>query len=264
MIGFIGCGKMARAIIGSMTEGKGVSPNEILVFDVKERALDAVGKDFKVGLAKSNKQLVEDSDIIFLAVKPQNLVEVFKEVRDFVSKEKLFVSIAAGISTEELQRGLPKARIVRVMPNLACSVKESMACYTLAKTATPMDQQFVEAVFSRAGKVLEVEEKKMDAVTVLSGSGPGFIALFLDALSSAAIAQGLSEEEAGVLAKQTLLGTARLLNEKKISPNELVSMVASKGGVTQAGLDLFSERKFKELVADAVKAAVKRSRELGK
>ncbi|MDP6670972.1 MAG: pyrroline-5-carboxylate reductase [archaeon] len=264
MIGFIGCGKMARAIIGAMTEGQGVSPKEIIVFDVKERALDATSKDFKVGSVKSNKQLVEDCDIIFLAVKPQNLVEVFKEVRDFVSNEKLFVSIAAGISTEELQRGLPKARIVRVMPNLACSVKESMACYTLAETATPMDRQFVEAVFSRAGKILEVEEQKMDAVTVLSGSGPGFIALFLDALSSASIAQGLSEEEANVLAKQTLLGTARLLNEKEISPSELVSMVASKGGVTQAGLGLFSQRKFKELVSDAVKAAVKRSMELGK
>ncbi|MAG22369.1 MAG: pyrroline-5-carboxylate reductase [Candidatus Diapherotrites archaeon] len=260
MIGFIGCGKMASAIIASMLDGSRLSPKEIIAFDVNQTVLQTVKEKFRIGIAENNVELVGKSEVIFLAVKPQDMAKVFREIRDVVSREKLFISIAAGVSLEELTRGLPAMGIVRVIPNIACLVGETMACYTAAESASEKDKKFVETVFSRAGKVLEVEEKKMHAITALSGSGPGFIAFFLDELSKAAVKNGLSQEEADLLAKQTFIGTAKLLSEKDIHPSTLVSMVASKGGTTEAGLKAFEQNGFSEIVEAAIKAAVRRSK----
>jgi pyrroline-5-carboxylate reductase len=260
MTGFIGGGNMAEALIKGMA-GKG--REDILVSEIKAERRKYLEKTYGVKAMADNRALVASSDIVMLAVKPQDMAVVLDEIADSVTEKKTVVSIAAGITLSFLKERLKTDKIVRVMPNVAAISQEGMSVLSLCECFPDADMAKVRDVFMSSGRVLVLPEKHMDAVTALSGSGPAFIALFVGAMAEAGAGMGLSEDNACELAVQTLRGTAELL-AGGIPPVRLIEMVRSPGGTTAAGLEVFEEKGLKGIVRAALEAAAGRSRELAR
>src|SRR3989344_52702 len=261
MIGFIGAGKMAEALAKGFVAGKRCHAKDILAGDVDAKRLGAFKKAVKCNVVSSNVELAAKSSVVVLSVKPQNLAEVLDEISGEVSGTHLVISICAGKGIAFIESRLRSARVVRVMPNVNCLVQEMAGAYSLGKKANARDRKLVEFLFGSCGKIVEVAEEKIDAVTALSGSGPAFFAFAMRAFCDAAVESGLSENEARLLAGQTMLGTGRILLEKNLSAGDLIAMVASRGGTTEAGLKVLQDECVREKLKQAVFAAVKRSRE---
>jgi pyrroline-5-carboxylate reductase len=260
MIGFIGGGNMAGALIKGMTE-KGMT--EIIVSEPREERRKELQQLYGTKTVASNSELVASSDIIILAVKPQNMEAVLGEIAADVTEKKVVVSIAAGITLPYLQSKLKTRLIIRVMPNTPALVQEGMSVMSLCGCDYGKELGMVKSILMSVGKVLVLPEEQMNAVTALSGSGPGFIALFAEALIGAGVKLGLGRPDAAQLAVQTMLGTSKLL-DTGMSPEDLRTMVTSPGGTTAAGLKVFGERDLMGVVAEALKAARMRADELGR
>jgi pyrroline-5-carboxylate reductase len=262
MIGFIGAGNMAEALIKGMLQTKKFKTSEILASEPKEDRRSYLQKTYNINTLSSNKEIVSLSDIIILAVKPQMMDQVLEEIKNSITENKTVVSIAAGITLLYLSSKLKTKKLIRVMPNTPALVGEGMSVISAKEKIPAEDIASVKNIFASVGKVIEVSEEQMDTVTALSGSGPGFIALFAEAIIENSIKLGLSSKDANELATQTLLGTAKLLSSG-ISPAKLREMVTSPGGTTEAGLKIFEKREFSKIVGKALEAAYKRSKELG-
>lgn len=259
MIGFIGGGNMAEALIrGMTTEGM----KEILVAEPREERRQELARTYGVRTVSSNAEVVSSCSVIILAVKPQNMSSVLDEISNGVNESKTIVSIAAGITLGYLQSRLNTGQIVRVMPNTPALVGEGMSVMSLCECFSGPEINIVRSILMSVGRVLSLPERLMDAVTALSGSGPAFIALFVEGMISAGTAMGLSATDAAELAVQTALGTARML-DSGITPEKLRVMVTSPGGTTAAGLKVFEDRGLTPLVSEALQAARDRARELG-
>lgn len=260
MIGFIGGGNMAEALIKGMTaEGM----KDILVAEPRgERGAD-LEKLYGVKAVLSNRETASACDIIILAVKPQIMESVLDEIADAVDDTKTVVSIAAGITLSYLQSKLKTGKIIRVMPNTPALIQEGMSVYSLCECFAGSEVNIVKSILMSIGRVIALPERLMDAVTAVSGSGPAFIALFIEAMIEAGEKLGLSRNDATELAVQTALGTAKLL-DTGMSPENLRQMVTSPGGTTAAGLKVFEEKGLKPIVFEALLAAKKRAEELGK
>ncbi|MBI4845951.1 MAG: pyrroline-5-carboxylate reductase [Candidatus Omnitrophica bacterium] len=260
-LGIIGAGNMGEAIIN------GLSKNRNFKIGVCEKNLlrqSDVLKRYAVRKIKL-EELTKACDIIIICVKPQDIDSVFKDLSGRLSRRQLVISIAAGISTAYMEKFLgPKTALIRVMPNMPGLIGKGVSVYCSGKYAASSDEKITELIFKPMGEILRVSEAKMDAVTALSGSGPGFIAYLADAFIMAAQKIGLTGQEGRFLYMQTLAGTLALLSEGKISPEILVKKVASKGGTTQAGLEVFKRSKIAKGIERALKAAKKRAKELNK
>jgi pyrroline-5-carboxylate reductase len=203
--------------------------------------------------------------VILLAVKPSQVREVLTEISSQITARHLLVSIAAGVTLERLAAPLPAGtRLVRVMPNTPALVMASASAYALGKSATIADGQLVQKLFSAVGLALEVKESWLDAVTGLSGSGPAYVALMIEAMSDAGVAEGLSRDIATRLVAQTLLGTAKMLLETGLHPGVLKDMVTSPGGTTIEGLHALEKGGLRAALINAVRAASEKSRLLAK
>ncbi|MDA8169733.1 MAG: pyrroline-5-carboxylate reductase [Nitrospiraceae bacterium] len=260
MTGFIGGGNMAEALI------KGIAARgnrDIIVSEPNETRRNHLEKSHGVKTTASNREAVEKSGIIVLAVKPQIMDEVLSGIKDLVDGTKTFVSIAAGIRISYLRERLGTERIVRVMPNTPALVGEGMSVLSMCECMHDADFSKIKDIFMSVGKVRVMPEKYMDAVTALSGSGPAFYALFIEAVAEGAAKAGLPEDVSLELALQTALGTVRML-EEGIGTLKLRQMVTSPGGTTEAGLKVLEERGFKGVLYDTIEAAVRRAGELGK
>ena len=244
-IGFIGAGRMGSALIKAMTP----LASTVLVSDEEQ------------GHDTSNVEVVKGSDVVFICVKPQHVKEVLDEINEAVDQQ-VVVSIAAGITLRALEKALPGKKVVRVMPNQPCVVCEMAAAYSLGEEVDAEEGKIVADLLNSAGVALEVKEKDLDAVTGLSGSGPAFFAYVLQGFIEAGKKQGLSEEVATKLAVQTALGTAKQLQEG-ISPQELMDMVTSPGGTTEAGRKILETSDVQKVLEETVAAATKKSKELG-
>jgi pyrroline-5-carboxylate reductase len=260
MIGFIGGGNMAEALIKGMTSH---GMKDIIVSEPRQERRKHLEEAYGVMTTHLNKPVASSCSIIILAVKPQNMEQVLEEMSDVITDEKTVVSIAAGITLSFLQSKLKTKRLVRVMPNTPAIVREGMSVMSLCECFSDGDINTIREIFMSVGKVLVLPEKHMNAVTALSGSGPGFIALFIEAMRDAGVAMGLSRDNAEELAVQTLVGTAKLL-ETGMSPERLREMVTSPGGTTAAGLRVFGERDLSGVVGEALQAALARAEELGR
>jgi pyrroline-5-carboxylate reductase len=260
MIGFIGGGNMAEALIKGMVQS---GMNDIIVSEPREDRRSYLEKTYGAKTTSDNKEVVRQSAIVLLAVKPQNMDDVTSEIAPFITGEKLVVSIAAGITLPYLTARLKTSKIVRVMPNTPALVQEGMSVLSMCECIHDKEMGLVRGIFMSVGKVLVLPEKYMDAVTALSGSGPAFVALFAEAMIAAGMKMGLTEENSAELAIQTVIGTAMLL-ETGMPPSKLREMVTSPGGTTAAGLKVFEEKGFKEIVSGVIEAAAKRSKELGR
>jgi pyrroline-5-carboxylate reductase len=264
-IGFIGGGNMATAMIKGFVAGGVCRPAQICASDVDPAKRAALRRRLKVEANADNAAIARGARVIVLAVKPQIMDAVLAEIRPAVTPRTLFVSIAAGIPTARLERGLgPGARVVRVMPNTPALLGRGMSVAVRGRHATAADERLVLGLLRTVGAARAArEERLLDAVTGLSGSGPAYVYLFAEALIAGGVAAGLAPEVATELALQTVSGAAAMLQEAHETPQRLREMVTSPGGTTLAGLNELARRGFADAVAAAVVAATRRAAELG-
>ena len=250
---------MAEAMIKGMTS-QGMK--DILVSDPKEERRQYIRNNYNVETTESNTQIVTSCDIIILAVKPQNMDEVIEEIGEEVTDNKTVVSIAAGITLAFLSSKLKTKKLIRVMPNTPALVQKGMTVMSLCECFSDRDIAVVREIFMSIGEVITLPEKYMNAVTAVSGSGPAFIAYFIEGMIESGIKLGLKNDDARILAVQTAIGTSQLL-DTGMSPSKLREMVTSPGGTTAAGLKILYEKGFKDILSAAIEAAKNRSKELG-
>ncbi|MCX7913701.1 MAG: pyrroline-5-carboxylate reductase [Thermodesulfovibrionales bacterium] len=263
MIGFIGGGNMAEAIVKGMLQSSRYKKEDIVVSEPRDERRKYLKETFQIKTTSDNRQVVKEAPIIVLAVKPQNMDEVLREISVEIDDTKTIVSIAAGISLSYLKEKLKTSKLIRVMPNTPALVQEGMSVISLY-SCLPMELVApVRDIFMSIGKVIHLPEEKMDAVTALSGSGPAFIAYFLECLINAGEKLGLTYENSSELTIQTLIGTSRLL-EEGISLQKIREMVTSPGGTTAAGLLTFQKMNFQNIITEALQSAFNRSKELGR
>jgi pyrroline-5-carboxylate reductase len=264
-IGFIGGGNMATAMIKGFVAAGVCRAAQICASDVDAAKRKALQRSLKVHATADNAAVVRDAQVIILAVKPQIIDAVLSEMRPSVSARKLFVSIAAGIPTARLERGLgPGARVVRVMPNTPALLGKGMSVAVRGRHASAADERLVLKLLRTVGRARAVsDERLLDAVTGLSGSGPAYVYLFAEALIAGGVAAGLDPAVSAELTLQTITGAAAMLQEAGETPQRLREMVTSPGGTTLAGLTELDRRGFVAGVTAAVAAATRRATELG-
>jgi len=268
-LGFIGGGNMAEAMIKGLISASFVESKNIFVSDVVSARLEFLRSEYKVKAVPDNRELVEKSDILILAVKPQVVKKVIENIRDLMDAKKLLVSVAAGVPISTILAVLKtgqdrKYNIVRSMPNTPALVQEGVTAIAAGENVSKADIQIAHRLFSAVGKTVDVDEAHLDAVTGLSGSGPAYIFMVIEALSDAGVKMGLSRDVSNILTIQTVFGSAKLAWESQKHPGELKDMVTSPGGTTISGLHTLEAGGLRTTLMDAVEAATKRSRELGR
>lgn len=267
-VGFIGAGKMAESLINGIIKSKTVGKESITVADVNSGRLEYITEKYNVSTAKNNAKLVEKCSIIIFAVKPNNMGEVLDDIKSVVDGKKLIISIAAGIKEEFIRQRLgweTQVQIARVMPNTPALVLQGACGIYFNEHCSKTSKEYTQKIFDAVGISFVLEkESLMDAVTALSGSGPAYVFFFLEALSDAGVAVGLSREMSQQLALQTVLGSAQMVKETKMHPTLLKEMVTSPGGTTIEALTVLERSGVKGSIIDAVKKAYEKAKELSK
>lgn len=263
--GFIGGGNMAEALIKGLLESGLAKAEEISVFDPDQARRDLLSEKFGVNFLNNNKFLVKKSRVVVLAVKPQVMSKVLSEIQDEVGPENIIISIAAGVTLTQIQGGLSASvPVIRVMPNTPALVLAGAAAMAPGSFCGPEHMETAREILEAVGVAVEVEEKYLDVVTGLSGSGPAYVFHMIESLTEAAVRLGLARPQAKLLAEQTVFGAAKLAKESELHPAQLRDMVTSPGGTTAAGLHALEKGAFRGLIMDAVAASAGRSKELGK
>jgi pyrroline-5-carboxylate reductase len=259
-IGIIGSGNMGSAIIKGIAIEQ--TDSQIMVFDIDKEKLSAIRSETGVKISESIDDLVLFSNILILAVKPDIIIKIASELTKY---HGIIVSIAAGVSINTLlnNAGSDK-KIVRVMPNTPVNTGYGMTVISPSKTITDDEIEQVKSIFSSVGEVLVMDEKHMNAVTAISGSGPAYIFTLIQAMADAGVKLGISRQDALLLAGQTILGSAKMFLDKKENPMMLRDKVTSPGGTTIAALHIFEKAGFSGIIIDAIEAAAKRAKELDK
>ena len=264
-ISMIGTGNMGEALVSGLISSKSTAAENIICTDIREDQLESVKEKYGVTVTTNNLDAVKASEIIIYAVKPQIIAPVLVETASKLDMSKLIISIAAGVPLAAIESCLKKKlRLIRVMPNIAAFVKESATVVAAGENASQDDVKMAMAIFDSMGKTIFLKENVlMDAITGLSGSGPAYIFLIVDALADAGVKMGLARQDALFLATQTVLGSAKLLMETKEHPGRLKDMVTSPGGTAIAGIHTLEKGGLRTTLMNAVEAATKRSQELG-
>ncbi|MHC4876122.1 MAG: pyrroline-5-carboxylate reductase [Planctomycetota bacterium] len=263
-VGFIGSGKMATALAKGLISSDFVSADQVIASDVFPGARQAFQSETGGQVTESNADVVAGSDVVILAVKPQQMGEVLDGVSSLLENRHLVISIAAGLPLSFYESKLGTSRrIVRVMPNTPCLVGETAAGFSVGIAATPEDAQLVASLLGTVGLAVQVDEKLLDAVTGLSGSGPAYVYQVIEALSDGGVRVGLPRDVATKLAAQTVLGAAKMVLETGQHPGTLKDAVTSPGGTTIAGIHALERGSLRATLMNAVEAAANRSKELG-
>jgi len=257
-IGIIGAGNLGSSLARGFLKSGAIDTNDLKISDIDEKKLNALAS-LGMKTTTDNKQLVEDSDVVFIAVKPGMMDSVLKETKN-VSSNRLFVSVAAGVSTEFIEKRT-KARVIRVMPNICGEVAEMASCYSLGRTAIPEDGELIEQLLNSIGTAFKVDEDLMETVTGLSGSGPAYFYFFMKGLQNAGVELGLPSDIALKLVAQTAKGAGEMAMIHG-DLEKLIKNVCTPGGTTIEGIKMLEKGKVEESVGEAVKAATKRAREL--
>ncbi|MDB6034337.1 MAG: Pyrroline-5-carboxylate reductase [Verrucomicrobiales bacterium] len=263
-IGFLGAGKMATALAKGFVKAGIAQPADIIASDVMEGARASFAKDVGCATTAWNPELLKFANVLILAVKPDQVTPLLNEVRGQFSSEHVLISIAAGVTIARLESVLVTgSRVVRVMPNTPALVGACASGYALGKNATTEDGQLTQRLFSAVGVAYQVKESLLDAVTGLSGSGPAYAFLMIEALSDGGVAAGLPRDVATKLAAQTLLGSAKMVLETGLHPGALKDMVTSPGGTTIEGIHELELGGVRGSLMNAVRAAADKSKQLG-
>lgn len=263
-IGFLGAGQMATALAKGWSTAELLDAARSLASDPVPAAREAFAAATGVRAVAGNPEVVAAADVLILAVKPQTISGVLAEIGPRIEPRHLVISIAAGVTLTQLAHGLGDRRIVRVMPNTPCLVGASATGYTLGPTAGKVDAELVGRLFGAVGTAFPLPEHLLDAVTGLSGSGPAFVYVMIEALADGGVKVGLPRDVALALAAQTVLGSAKMVLETGKHPGALKDAVASPGGTTIVGLHALERGGLRAALMDAVEAATRRAEELGK
>lgn len=265
-IGFIGSGNMASVLIKGILKAGLVDERAIFASDVDPEKLDNLNNEYGINTVfKDNKKIVEECDIVVLAVKPQIMSRILSDINEGLDSGKLVISIAAGISTEYIDNLTTNdLRIIRAMPNTPALIMEGATAICPGENVSEDDLKLAREIFSAVGIVVVVDESQMDAVTGLSGSGPAYIFMMIEALSDAGVKMGLSRNVSMKLAAQTVMGAAKLQIETGMHPGRLKDMVTSPGGTAIAGIHTLEQGAMRTTLINAVENATLKSKELGK
>ncbi|XP_050412666.1 pyrroline-5-carboxylate reductase 1, mitochondrial [Patella vulgata] len=263
MVGFIGAGRMAQAMAKGFISSGLVRAGNITASDHNQQCLQIL-QDLGAKTTRENQEVVTKSDLVVLAVKPHIVKPVLREVAPIVKSDTLFVSIAAGVTIESIESNLPVGtRVVRVMPNTPALVSAGASVLTKGTTASDTDSKLVKALLSSIGICEEGSESYLDAVTGLSGSGPAYAFVAIEAMADGGVKQGLPRDLALKLAAQTLLGAAKMVLETGKHPGQLKDEVCSPGGTTIAAIASLEKSGFRGALIDAVEVATLRAHALG-
>jgi pyrroline-5-carboxylate reductase len=263
-IGFLGAGNMAEALIRGLLKGGHATPAQIVASGPRTERMAELHQKFGIVTTQSNIELVQNADILVLSVKPQIMRSVLEEISGSIKPGALIVSIAAGVPISAIESRMPTGtRVIRTMPNTPALVDAGATAIARGGHATADDLEVAKRIFDAVGITVVLDEYQLDAVTGLSGSGPAYIFLILEALSDAGVKVGLSRRTAQLLAAQTMLGSAKMLLETNEHPGLLKDMVTSPGGTAITGLHTLEAGGVRTTMINAVEAATKRSRELG-
>jgi len=260
-VGLIGCGVMGSALMSGIIHNNKVLPEDVIVWDISAKKLEETRDRLKVKAAANNAEVLNFARTIFLAVKPQDLYAVLEDIED----RHLLVSAAAGIGISEISRIVgSEKKVIRLMPNTPCLIGSGMIAISPGPGIEVKELDYIEELLKPLGKSVVLDEKFMDAVTGLSGSGPAYVFMFIEALADGGVKAGLPRDTALLLACQTVLGAAGMVLKTGEHPSVLKDRVTSPGGTTIAGIYALEKKSFKGTVIKAVEAAVKRSKELGR
>jgi len=263
-IACIGAGNMAEAIFAGLLRGGCVSEAQLMASDIRSERLAEMRSAYRFATTEKNAEVAAWADVILLVVEPQVLDDVLQEISAIVDDSKLVLSVAAGYPIARLERYLPGTkRIVRAMPNQPSSIREGVTALAYAAGLGEDDVRTAKALFEPIGKIVQVGERALDAVTGLSGSGPAYVYVMIEALADGGVKMGLARDTAQLLAAQTVAGAARMVIESCEHPGMLKDRVASPGGTTIAGLHELERGCLRATLMSAVEAATKRSIELG-
>ncbi|MCK8602026.1 pyrroline-5-carboxylate reductase [Desulfoferrobacter suflitae] len=264
-IGFVGGGNMGEALIKGIISASLVARDRLHVYDISSSRTGYLKENYQINVHRSLARLAEMSQVLVLAVKPQNMSEVLDELSAELAHMPLVISIAAGVTLASLSKRLPEELpLIRVMPNTPALVMEGASALARGSHVTDTQMHLAVSLFQAVGRAIEVEEKWMDTVTGLSGSGPAYVLLVLEALIDGGVLMGLPRQISRELAVQTVLGTAKMVQETGKHPAELKDMITSPGGTTIHGLQVMEQEAVRGALIGAVKAASERSGELGK
>lgn len=262
-IGIIGVGKMGEALVSGLIRSGMISAKDLCACDIIPERREYIGKAYGIECYPEVSRVVDESDVIILAVRPREVKPLLESIRDGLTERHLLISIAAGVSTSFIRGMLGKdLRIVRAMPNNPCTIGEGMIALTASSKASPEDLRLAGEIFSSVGMVTMVEERLFDAVTGLSGSGPAYVYLVIEAMADAGVRMGLSKELAIRLAAQTTLGSAKMVLETKEHPAKLRDQVATPQGTTVEGLYELEKAGIRAAFMNAIERATRRAKEL--
>ena len=263
-ISFVGGGAMAEAIIAGALGKRLASAKDIRVGEPVEERRTALSHRYNIYTTASNTESIENADLIVLSIKPQQIDKVLEELLGKVTKKQTIVSILAGISIKKIKEGLNFSRVIRVMPNTPAQIGEGISAWTADTSVDEPEKENVRSILQGLGHEVYIQDESyLDIATALSGSGPAYVFLFIESLADAGIQLGINEEISYKLALQTVLGSAKLVQETGKSPMELRHMVTSPQGTTEAAIKDLDLNHFREIIFSAVQAAYKRSKELG-
>ena len=262
-IGFIGAGNMASAIIGGIVKSNLISSNKIIASALRDSTLERVSKNFGINTTKNSKDVVTNSDIVFIAVKPNAYDSVLEEVKELITEDKIIVTIAAGKTIESVENiiGCDK-KVVRTMPNTPALVNEGMTALCPNKNINDDELNEIVSIFNSFGKCEIVKEDLIDAVIGVSGSSPAYVFMFIEALADGAVKAGMQREQAYKFAAQSVMGSAKMVLESEKHPGELKDMVCSPGGTTIEAVAVLEENNMRASIIKAVTAAVDKSKEM--
>ncbi|HYP78443.1 MAG TPA: pyrroline-5-carboxylate reductase [Polyangiaceae bacterium] len=262
-IGLLGAGNMASALIRGLLSSKTLGPEQIRASDPRSDQLAELEKNYGIQTHTDNAELLAWANVIVLAVKPQVIGQILEQAASLLKPDTLVISIAAGVPLSALEARLPGTRALRAMPNTAAIALAGATGIAGGSHATPEDLRFARTLFDAIGRSTVLDESALDAVTGLSGSGPAYVMLIIDALADGGVKVGLNRETALMLAAQTVYGSAKLLLETGEHPGRLKDMVTSPGGTTIAGLHALEAGGLRHTLMNAVEAATRRATELG-
>ena len=262
-LGFIGCGKMAGAIIKGIIKSNFIKPENILASKSNPNNLEKTSKELGIKITLNNKEVAEFGDIIFIGVKPNQVKNVLEEIKPLITQDKLIVSMAAGVKIADIENILPVAKVIRIMPNTPVIVNEGMTGICIGKWVNDKELEFVKKIFDATGQSVVIEESQIDIVTAISGSGPAFFYKIINDIAHAGEKLGLDYDKALLLSIQTAIGSAKMALNRNISMEELISNVATKGGCTRVGVDVMENMNLEKILYNVIEKTAEKAKGLG-
>lgn len=263
-IGFIGCGNMGQAMLRGILNSRLVGEKDIIVSAKSQNTLDEIKEEFGVLISLENREIAKEADIIILAVKPYLYGDVLEEIVEYLKKDCIIVSIGAGISLEFLQSQLKEgSKVVKTMPNTPAIVGEGISAITFGKNVLEGEIEDILKIFKSFGKVEIIDEKLMDGFTAICGSSPAYIFMLIEAMSDAAVKEGIPKQMAYNMSAQAVLGAAKMVLETGEHPGKLKDNVSSPGGTTIEAIISLEKTGFRSSIMEAVRLCAKKSRDMG-